>query len=91
MTMPTNLIASLFLLLLFITSSLLSITSSSAMITSSARLAGQRVLVTGGGRGIGRAIALICSREGGKVAILVRRICKKYTYDVSYLCFTKNA
>lgn len=39
---------------------------------SSARLAGQRVLVTGAGRGIGRALALICSRQGADVAILVR-------------------
>ena len=36
------------------------------------RLAGQRVLVTGAGRGIGRAIALICSQEGAKVAISSR-------------------
>ncbi|KAL9187052.1 hypothetical protein ACHAXT_010772 [Thalassiosira profunda] len=32
----------------------------------------QRVLVTGAGRGIGRAIALICSRHGAKVAITSR-------------------
>ena len=35
-------------------------------------LEGQRVVVTGGGRGIGRAIALICASEGAKVAILAR-------------------
>lgn len=36
------------------------------------RLAGQRVLVTGAGRGIGRAIAIICSNAGAKVAIASR-------------------
>lgn len=37
------------------------------------RLANQRVLVTGAGRGIGRAIAqLVCHREGAKVAIMSR-------------------
>ena len=36
------------------------------------QLAGRRVLVTGAGRGIGRAIALICSQEGAKVAISSR-------------------
>jgi len=36
------------------------------------RLANQRVLVTGAGRGIGRALALICSREGARVAIAAR-------------------
>jgi len=36
------------------------------------KLAGQRVLVTGAGRGIGKAIALICSEEGAKVAITSR-------------------
>mmetsp|Transcript_29851 Transcript_29851/g.45235 ORF Transcript_29851/g.45235 Transcript_29851/m.45235 type:complete len:283 (+) Transcript_29851:111-959(+) len=36
------------------------------------RLANQRVLVTGAGRGIGRAIAVICSKEGAKVAIASR-------------------
>lgn len=39
---------------------------------ASARLIDQRVLVTGAGRGIGRAIALICSRHGAKVAISSR-------------------
>mmetsp|Transcript_21790 Transcript_21790/g.34235 ORF Transcript_21790/g.34235 Transcript_21790/m.34235 type:complete len:94 (-) Transcript_21790:264-545(-) len=45
-----------------------------AMTTSSSsnRLINQRVLITGGGRGIGRALALICSREGAKVAITSR-------------------
>lgn len=36
------------------------------------RLAGQRILVTGAGRGIGQAIATICSKEGAKVAIASR-------------------
>ncbi len=35
-------------------------------------LAGRRVLVTGGGRGIGRSIALSCAREGAHVAITAR-------------------
>jgi 3-oxoacyl-[acyl-carrier protein] reductase len=35
-------------------------------------IAGQRVLVTGAGRGIGRAIALTCSQEGCKVALSSR-------------------
>lgn len=39
---------------------------------ASSRLINQRVLITGGGRGIGRALALICSREGAQVAILSR-------------------
>ena len=43
-----------------------------AMATSPVRLEGQRVLVTGAGRGIGRSIALICSRHGAKVAIASR-------------------
>ena len=38
------------------------------------RLAGQRILVTGAGRGIGRAIALLCQREGAKVAITSRTL-----------------
>lgn len=36
------------------------------------RLAGRRVLVTGGGRGIGRSIALACAQEGARVAITAR-------------------
>ena len=37
-----------------------------------ARLSGRRVLVTGGGRGIGKAIALFCADEGATVAIFAR-------------------
>jgi NAD(P)-dependent dehydrogenase (short-subunit alcohol dehydrogenase family) len=43
-----------------------------AMTCSSKKMLNQRVLITGGGRGIGRAVALICSREGAKVAITSR-------------------
>jgi len=35
-------------------------------------LEGRRVLVTGGGRGIGRSIALTLAREGGRVGLLAR-------------------
>ena len=35
-------------------------------------LLGKSVIVTGGGRGIGRAIALLCAREGARVALLAR-------------------
>ena len=35
-------------------------------------LDGQRVVVTGGGRGIGKALALLCAEEGAHVAILAR-------------------
>lgn len=51
---------------------LLASNSALAMAGLSPRLANQRVLVTGAGRGIGRAIALICSQEGAKVAITSR-------------------
>ena len=39
---------------------------------SAPRLAGQRVLVTGAGRGIGQAIAILCAKEGAQVAITSR-------------------
>ena len=35
-------------------------------------LAGRRILVTGGGRGIGRSIALACARRGARVALTAR-------------------
>ncbi len=38
----------------------------------SGRLENQRVLITGAGRGIGRAIALVCRREGARVAMVAR-------------------
>lgn len=48
-------------------------TTEAAMTMSMSKsLAGSRVLVTGGGRGIGRAIAHICAKQGAKVAICSR-------------------
>lgn len=55
-------------LLVFLTMSF----CSSALSSSSQLLKGKRVLVTGGGRGIGRAIALICHDEGANVVITSR-------------------
>uniref|UniRef100_A0A7S3DS76 Ketoacyl reductase n=1 Tax=Entomoneis paludosa TaxID=265537 RepID=A0A7S3DS76_9STRA len=43
-----------------------------AAAASSLKLSGQRVLVTGSGRGIGRAIAVICHKHGANVAITSR-------------------
>ncbi|WP_334185507.1 SDR family NAD(P)-dependent oxidoreductase [Novosphingobium sp.] len=37
-------------------------------------LAGARVLITGGGSGIGKATALLCAARGAKVAVLGRRV-----------------
>lgn len=41
---------------------------------SSPRFAGRRILITGGGSGIGRAIATICAREGARVALIGRSL-----------------
>ena len=53
---------------------LLSITVLQILATSNAMsiLAGRRILITGAGRGIGRAIAQICASEGAQVAICSR-------------------
>lgn len=38
------------------------------------RLQGRRIAITGGGTGIGRAVALRCAQEGASVAVLGRRM-----------------
>ena len=65
-------ISSLFGIILLLLVSSHPTTTVSAMTTSKMLLEGKRVLVTGGGRGIGRAIALICSKQGAQVAITSR-------------------
>jgi len=37
-------------------------------------LSNQRILITGSGRGIGRAMAILCAQEGAKVALLSRTL-----------------
>lgn len=37
------------------------------------RLSGKRIVIAGGGTGIGRAAALLCAREGAKVVVIGRR------------------
>jgi len=51
-------------------------------------LAGQRVLVTGAGRGIGRAIAQICHAEGAQVAITSRS--RAELEQTAAVCSTSN-
>lgn len=43
-------------------------------VATTARLAGKRVVVTGGARGIGREIAAKCAAEGGRVCVLDRLV-----------------
>jgi NAD(P)-dependent dehydrogenase (short-subunit alcohol dehydrogenase family) len=37
-----------------------------------ARLAGRKILITGGASGIGRATAALCAKEGASIAVLDR-------------------
>lgn len=67
---PPIILQSVLLLLLFFYNNMSFFCS--AFSSSSQLLKGKRVLVTGGGRGIGRAIALICHEEGAKVVITSR-------------------
>jgi 3-oxoacyl-[acyl-carrier protein] reductase len=54
-------------------------------------LQGKRILVTGAGRGIGRAIALICHQEGAQVAIASRSACElQGTLDLMTSTTTNN-
>ena len=48
--------------------------SSESLSSPRGLLKGRRVLITGGGRGIGRAIAFICAEEGADVAVLSRTL-----------------
>jgi NAD(P)-dependent dehydrogenase (short-subunit alcohol dehydrogenase family) len=66
--------SSLFLLTVSIASSITCFSDAAMSSSSLRRLAGKRILVTGAGRGIGRAIALICSTEGANVAISSRTL-----------------
>lgn len=64
---PTSLILFYFLILSCVFSS-----TQTLKVMSMPMLAGKRILITGGGRGIGRAMAHICASEGAQVAICSR-------------------